>query len=82
MARTDLQARSFPPEIPANAWLTLSDVLQYVPVSRSTWERGIKSGQFPPPHKIKKLTFWTAREIRRLLEMGPRRARGRPVKPS
>jgi prophage regulatory protein len=70
-----LQVREFPPELPGTAWLKLADVLQYVPVSRSQWFRGVASGQFPAPHKVGRLAFWKARDIRVLLDMGPKRAR-------
>lgn len=72
-----LQVRSFPPDLPGTAWLKLADVLQYVPVSRSQWFRGVASGQFPSPHKVGRLAFWKARDIRALLDMGPKRARAR-----
>lgn len=75
--RPSLQVRSFPPEMPANAWLNLTDVLTFVPVSRTVWFRGVKNGLFPKPHKIGRLAFWKARDIRYLLDMGPRRARER-----
>ena len=71
--------RAFPPELPASAWLTLGDVLQYVPISRSAWFRGVASGQLPRPHKLGRLAFWKARDIRVLLDMGPR-ARRRTVR--
>lgn len=73
--RAHLHVRDFPPELPASAWLTLSEVLQYVPISRSQWFRGVASGQLPAPHKVGRLAFWKARDIRALLDMGPRRAR-------
>lgn len=74
-SRVSLQVRSFPPDLPGTAWLKLDDVLQYIPVSRSQWFRGVASGQFPKPHKVGRLAFWKARDIRALLDMGPRRAR-------
>jgi len=76
-SRVSLQVRSFPPELPGTAWLKLDEVLQYVPVSRAHWFRGVASGQFPAPHKIGRLAFWKARDIRALLDMGPKRARQR-----
>lgn len=78
--RAHLHVRAFPPDLPASAWLKLDEVLQYVPVSRSQWFRGVASGVFPKPHKIGRLAFWKARDIRTLLDLGPRRAR--PVKPA
>lgn len=76
-SRVSLQVRSFPPDLPGITWLTLAEVLQYVPMSRSHWYRGIASGQLPAPHKVGHTNFWTARQIRALLEMGPKRARKR-----
>lgn len=80
-ARAHIQVRAFPPDLPASAWLKVDEVLQYVPVSRSQWYRGVRDGIFPPPHKVRRLAFWKARDIRVLLDVGPRRARrGKPVK--
>tara|TARA_Y100000022_G_scaffold139800_1_gene121703 strand:- start:196 stop:396 length:201 start_codon:yes stop_codon:yes gene_type:complete len=46
----------------------LEEVLQYVPVSRSTWLRGVKSGLYPKPVKVSvKLIFWRATDIEKLL---------------
>src|SRR5262245_49670473 len=70
-----VHVRSFPPELPASAWLRLDDVLQYVPMSRSAWFRGVANGQLPRPHKVGHLAFWKARDIRVLLDMGPRAPR-------
>lgn len=72
-----LVVRDFPPDLPATAWLSLPEVLQYVPVSRSAWFRGVKAGIFPGPHKAGRLTFWKARDIRTLLDMGPKRPHGK-----
>jgi prophage regulatory protein len=42
-----------------------------VPVSRSTWWAGVKSGRFPQPVRFgKRLTFWKASEIAALIEHG------------
>jgi len=78
--RAHLYVRDFPPDLPASAWLTLDEVLQYVPISRTSWFRGVASGQLPRPQKVGRLAFWKARDIRLLLEMGPRKARrGKPA---
>ena len=46
----------------------LGEVLQHVPVSRSTWLRGVKSGLYPEPVKVStKLIFWRAADIEKLL---------------
>ena len=75
--RAHIQVRGFAPDLPATAWLELDEVLQYVPVSKRTWYRGIQSGMFPAPTKVRARSFWKARDIRRLLELGPKPARKR-----
>jgi len=64
------EVRGIPPELPGNAWLKIEQVLLYVPVSRSHWYEGIREGFFPAPEKRGRLSFWTAKSIRRLLEGG------------
>jgi len=54
--------------------LRLRQVLQLVPVSRSTWLAGVKAGRFPAPFKDCKCVFWRAQDILDLLEnMGSNR---------
>jgi len=72
-----LSVRSFPPDMPGSAWLKLSDVLQFVPVGRTVWFKGVADGRFPAPTKVGRLAFWKARDIRQLLDMGPRKVRAR-----
>lgn len=39
-----------------------------VPVSRSTWWAGVKSGRFPAPVRLsKRITAWKVEDIRRLI---------------
>jgi len=41
-----------------------------IPVSKSTWWLGIKSGRFPQPRKLgPKTTVWKAEDIRALYEV-------------
>jgi predicted DNA-binding transcriptional regulator AlpA len=52
-----------------NALLRLPQVLALVPVSRSTWWAGCKSGRFPKPVKLgPRTTAWRASDIAALLE--------------
>jgi predicted DNA-binding transcriptional regulator AlpA len=52
-----------------NALLRLPQVLSLVPVSRSTWWAGCKSGRFPKPVKLgPRTTAWRAADIAALLE--------------
>jgi len=72
---THLYVRDFPPDLPNTTWLTIDEVLRYVPVSRAVWYRGVRSGAFPRQHKVGRSSFWTARDIRALLDLGPKRNR-------
>lgn len=72
---TNLYVRDFPPALPNATWLTIEEVLRYVPVSRSVWYRGVRTGAFPRQHKVGVKSFWTARDIRALLDLGPKRNR-------
>jgi predicted DNA-binding transcriptional regulator AlpA len=57
------------PELSENALLRLPQVLALVPVSRSTWWAGCKSGRFPKPVKLgPRTTAWRASDIAALLE--------------
>jgi prophage regulatory protein len=42
-----------------------------IPVSRSTWWAGVKSGRFPAPVKLgPRLTVWKETDLRKLIEEG------------
>ncbi|NBU72018.1 MAG: AlpA family phage regulatory protein [Bacteroidetes bacterium] len=46
-------------------------ILPLVPVGKSTWWAGVKSGRFPPPIKLgPRITVWKADDIRKLLTGG------------
>jgi prophage regulatory protein len=55
-------------------FLRLSDILSPkgpIPVSRSTWWAGVKSGRYPKPVKLgPRITAWRAEDIARLIETG------------
>ena len=41
-----------------------------IPISRSTWWRGIRSGRFPAPFKLgPRITVWRAKDIYDLIEL-------------
>lgn len=48
--------------------LRLNQVLLLIPVSRSTWLTGVKTGRFPAPIKNNRCVFWSAASILELLE--------------
>lgn len=54
---------------PNNALLRLPQVLALIPVSRSAWWAGCKSGRYPKPVKLgPRTTAWRAADIAALLE--------------
>ena len=54
---------------PKNALLRLPQVLALIPVSRSAWWAGCKSGRYPKPVKLgPRTTAWRAADIAALLE--------------
>lgn len=55
--------------IPNNVLLRLPQVLALIPVSRSAWWAGCKSGRYPKPVKLgPRTTAWRAADIAALLE--------------
>lgn len=60
--------------LPETGLLRLSHILAPagpIPVSKSTWWAGVKSGRFPKPVKLgPHTTAWHARDIRDLAERG------------
>jgi predicted DNA-binding transcriptional regulator AlpA len=50
-------------------FIKLNQVLRHIPVSRSTWLRGVKKGWYPHPVKVSaKLTFWRTTDIQKLID--------------
>ena len=60
--------------LPAEGFVRLSAILGPIgpiPVSKSTWWAGVKSGKFPPPIKMSKgVTVWRVEDIRALIKEG------------
>ena len=57
------------PALPEVGFLRLSDVLKLIPLSKSAWYRGIRSGEFPCPVKLgKRASAYRASDIRALIE--------------
>ena len=58
-----------PLTLPETGFLRLPQVLQIIPVSKSTWWAGIQTGRFPKGFKLgPRTTAWRAEDIRQLLE--------------
>ena len=57
--------------IVAEALLRLPEVLRLVPVGKSTWWAGVKSGRYPKPIKLGPgITVWRSADVRALLSTG------------
>jgi hypothetical protein len=66
--------------IPENGFVRLSQIIgnpkadpppipPIIPVGKSTWWEGVKSGRFPKPVKLgPRITAWRAEDIRALIE--------------
>jgi len=78
MVETPLMSSS----LPASGYLRLYQIIgrparndrpaivPIIPVSRSTWWSGVKSGRYPTPTRTlgKRITAWRVEDIRQLLE--------------
>ncbi len=51
-------------QIPQTGFLRLPQVLALIPVGKSTWWEGCKSGKFPKPIKLsERTTVWRVEDI-------------------
>jgi prophage regulatory protein len=56
-------------ELPQTGLLRIKQVLLFVPISRSAWWQGVKTGRYPQPLKLsERVTCWRASDIRALVE--------------
>lgn len=57
-------------QLPASQQLLrLPEVLRLIPVSRSTWWAGVKSGRFPGKIKLgDRVTVWRATDIQKFID--------------
>jgi prophage regulatory protein len=55
--------------LPQTGFVRLSTILKIIPVGRTTWWAGIKSGRFPKPVKLgPRTTVWKVEDIKTLIE--------------
>lgn len=68
-------------QLPETGYLRLNQIignplsnppmLPLIPVSKSTWWAGVKSGRFPQPVKLgPRITAWRVEDIRALIDSG------------
>lgn len=56
-------------ELPKTGFIRLSVILRIIPVCKSTWWAGVKTGRFPKPVKLgKRITAWKVEDIKALIE--------------
>ncbi|MFL5241531.1 MAG: helix-turn-helix transcriptional regulator [Gemmataceae bacterium] len=56
-------------DVPETGFLRLSQVLSVIPLGKSSWWQGVKSGRFPKPVKLSaRCTAWRAEDIRALIK--------------
>jgi len=61
--------------LPETGFVRLREVLGFIPVSKSTFWAGIKSGRYPAPVKIgKRCTAWRVEDIRQFIDAASREA--------
>jgi predicted DNA-binding transcriptional regulator AlpA len=62
------------PILPETGFVRLSGILAPhgpIPVSKSTWWVGVKSGRYPAPVKLgPRITAWRVEDIRKLIQTG------------
>jgi predicted DNA-binding transcriptional regulator AlpA len=50
--------------VPSTGFVRLSTILKLIPISKSTWWAGVKSGRFPKSIKLSShITVWRAEDI-------------------
>jgi prophage regulatory protein len=55
--------------IPETGFLRLPQVLSFIPLGKTCWLEGVKSGRFPKPIKLYgRCTAWRAEDIRALIK--------------
>jgi prophage regulatory protein len=56
--------------LPETGYLRLPQILEIIPVSKSTWWAGVRSGRYPQPTRALgiRITAWSVENIRELIE--------------
>ena len=57
-------------KLPLEGFLRLRDVLRLIPISKSSWWKGVETGRYPKSVKLgPHTTAWRVEDIRRLMEL-------------
>jgi prophage regulatory protein len=56
--------------LPETGYVRLPAILRVIPVGRTTWWEGVRTGRFPKPVKPfgERITCWRVEDIRALIE--------------
>jgi len=55
--------------LPDTGYIRIKEVLKVIPVSKSTWWNGVKTGKFPASVKIgERITAWHVDDIRNYMQ--------------
>jgi predicted DNA-binding transcriptional regulator AlpA len=55
--------------LPETGFVKLQTILQFIPVSQTTWRQGVKDGIFPEPVRVGgKVTLWRVEDIKKLIK--------------
>jgi predicted DNA-binding transcriptional regulator AlpA len=55
--------------LPESGFVRLPEILSVIPVGKTTWWEGVKSGRYPKGVKLSaRVTAWDVKEIRELIE--------------
>ena len=55
--------------IPETGFVRLPQILEVIPIGKTSWWEGVKSGRFPPSVKLSsRCTAWKAEDIRDLIK--------------
>lgn len=64
-----MKHNQIPSFLPTEGFVRISTVLDHIPVSKSTWWEGVKSGDYPAPVKVSpRSTAWLVADIRGLID--------------
>lgn len=57
-----------PNNLPKMGFLRLPQVLDLIPISKSSWWLGVKTGKYPKPIKLgRKISVWRVEDIKNLI---------------
>jgi hypothetical protein len=74
IAAAQALASTHQPRLPETGLVRLSSIIgpgNPIPVGKSTWWEGVKTGRYPKPVKLgPNITAWRVEDIRRLIERG------------